>query len=116
MRVVFLRGACGNGRTCPNINSTDRESYVVQGYIVAAHGLDIAPGEAIVEVPLSLLPELSATTSRDGLVLTDRHTVLVRGTQVTDSDVLAELNMPAGENAVEILYASLPELEVAHAG
>lgn len=115
MRIVLLRDECGSGRTCPNINSTDRDSYVVQGYIVASEQA-LAQGQAMVEVPLSLLPELASAAPRDGLFLTDRGTVLVRGTQVVDPDVLAELDMPAGENAVEVPRAVLPELEVADAG
>lgn len=115
MRIVLLRDQCGSGRTCPNLNSTDRGSYVVQGYIVHAEQA-LRSGHATVEVPLSLLPELAASAPRDNLSLTDCGTVLVRGVQVTNPDVLAELNMPAGENAVEVPRAALPELEVADAG
>lgn len=115
MRIVLLRDACGSGRTCPNINSTDRGSYVVQGYIVSS-GQTLEPGHATVEVPLSLLPELASANPRAGLFLTDRGTVLVSGAQVTDPDVLAELNMPATENAVEVPRSVLPELEVADVG
>lgn len=112
MRITLLRDVCGNTRDCPNINSTDRDSYVVQGYRVAGV---LPPGQAMVEVPLSLLPELASAAPRDGLFLTDHGTVVVRGVQVADPDVLAELKLPAGENAVEIPRAVLPELEMVDA-
>lgn len=117
MRIVLLRGACDNGRTCPNINSTDRASYVIQGYLApSTHAYPLAPGQAVVEIPLSLLPELTSPGASDGLFLTGRGTILVRGSQVIDPDALAELNLPPGENAVEIPRTSLPELETTDAG
>lgn len=32
MPLIFLRGVCDDMRTCPNINITDRGTYVVQEY------------------------------------------------------------------------------------
>jgi hypothetical protein len=29
MKLTFLRGQCDNGRTCPNVNATDRATYQV---------------------------------------------------------------------------------------
>jgi hypothetical protein len=116
MKLVFLRGQCDNGRTCPNINlAGDREACVVQGYAVAAEQ-HVSPGEAVVELPLSLLSGLAGTSFDDRLVLAGADLVRVRGTQVTDPDMLAELNLPAGENAVEIPLSVLPGLETTHAG
>ncbi|KAA2248691.1 hypothetical protein F0L68_39775 [Solihabitans fulvus] len=109
MKVVLLRGSCGNARTCPNINLSDRDTYVVQGYIVASEQ-QVSSDEAVVEVPLSLLPELSGATLQDGLALTNHGTLHIRGRQVTDPAVLGELDLPSGENAVEIPRALLPEL------
>ncbi|PXY16561.1 hypothetical protein [Prauserella muralis] len=114
MRIVLQRDMCGSGRTCPNINSTDRGTYVVQGYDVPPEQA-LASGQVTVEVPMSLLPELATAAPRSGLFLTDRETVLLSGDQVTDPDVLAELNMPTGENAVEVPRAMLRELEVTDA-
>jgi len=72
--------------------------------------------EAVVEVPSSLLPELAADeTAHDAVHRTDRGTVLVRGCLVVDAVILRELNLPAGEAAVEIPISALPELEVTHA-
>ncbi|MFC0431101.1 hypothetical protein [Kutzneria buriramensis] len=114
MKIVLLRADCGNARTCPNINLSDRGTYVVQGYIVAPEQR-VCSDEAVVEIPLSLLPELSGAALQDGLVLTDHGTLHVRGKQITDVEVLAELDLPAGENAVEIPKALLPELVTADA-
>lgn len=112
MKLVLVRAACGNGRTCPNINTTDRSSYVIQGY--TSFEQPNSDTQATVEVPLDLLPELAGTPVRDGVHYTDRDTVLISGTQVTDSDALAELNLPDGESAVEVPLSLLRE-EAGHA-
>jgi hypothetical protein len=114
MKIVFLRAECGNTRSCPNINLSDRGTYVVQGYIVPSEQ-QLSPGEAVVEIPLSLLPELCGATLQDALALTDCGTLHIRGWQVTDPETLAELNLPAGENAVEIPRSLLPKLVMADA-
>ncbi len=119
MRLIFLRGTCDGTRTCPNINATDRDTYVVQGYPVTDLDLGahmLRPGESVVEVPSSLLPELATDETAHGAVRrTDQGTFLVRGRLVVDEEALGELNLPAGEVAVEIPISALPELEVAHA-
>lgn len=120
MRLIFLRGICGDTRTCPNINATDRGTYVVQGHVVTCldpDALVLAPGESVVEVPSSLLPELADhEAARDAVRRTDHGTVLVRGRTLVDSEALRELNLPTGEAAVEIPVSTLPELEITHAG
>jgi hypothetical protein len=40
----------------------------------------------------------------------------VRGRLVVEADALRELNLSAGEAAVEISISALPELKIAHAG
>lgn len=120
MRLIFLRGACGDTRTCPNINATDRGTYVVQGYPTTSDlggdGHVLGPGEAVVEVPSFLLPELTANKPVEGVVhRTCRGTVLVRGRLVAEPEVLRRLAIPSGEAAVEVPMSALPELEVAHA-
>lgn len=116
MRLILLRSTCEVGRTCPNINATDRGTYVVQGYLVADDAA-LAPGESLVEVPTSLLPELAGRDpARDAIRRTGRGTFLIRGRTLVDAATLRELNLPAGEAAVEIPISALPELEVAHVG
>ncbi|MGH3774648.1 MAG: hypothetical protein ACRDRR_02745 [Pseudonocardiaceae bacterium] len=115
MRLILLRSTCGDTRSCPNINATDRGTYVVQGYLVADHAA-LAPGDSVVEVPSSLLPELTGRdAAHDALGRTGRGTILIRGRTV-DAEALRELNLPAGEAAIEIPMSALPTLEIAHAG
>lgn len=110
MKLVLERGACGDARVCPNINSTDRNTYVVQGYL--PEPADQEDGAATsVEVPMTLLPELASRPRREGLVFTDRGTVLVTGKRVTEQQVLAELALPDGEDAVEVPLSLLAELQ-----
>lgn len=119
MRLIFLRSTCNDGRNCPNLNVTDRGTYLVQGYPVTGLDLDghvLGPGESVVEIPSSLLPELATDKTAHGAVRrTDRGTFLVRGRLVVDAEILRELNLPVGEAAVEIPISALPELELTHA-
>ncbi len=119
MRLILLRSTCDNGRTCPNIKLTDQGTYLVQGYVVAHQhlgGCSLRPGEAVVEVPSSLLPEIAADQRGQSRVhRTARGTVLVRGRLVVEAETLRELGLPAGEAAVEIPLNALPELELAYA-
>lgn len=119
MKLILLRSTCDFGRDCPNLNVTDRGTYVAQGNPVTGPDLGghvLGPGEAVVEIPSSLLPELAAGEMAHGVVQrTGRGTILVRGRLVVDVEALRELNLPAGEAAVEIPISALPELELAHA-
>ncbi|MGH3961687.1 MAG: hypothetical protein ACRDRY_00270 [Pseudonocardiaceae bacterium] len=102
MRLILLRSTCEVGRACPSINATDRGTYVVQGYLVADH-VARAPGESMVEVPASLLPELAGRdAAHDAVRRTGHETFLVRGHTLVDAEVLRELNLPVGEAAIEI--------------
>ena len=75
MKLTFLRGECGNERTCPNLNLTDRDTLVVQGYIVT---------DSVVEIPLTLVPEVAGLESpHSHLKMTANNTVLVSGRPVT---------------------------------
>ncbi|MGH3903673.1 MAG: hypothetical protein ACRDTE_05695 [Pseudonocardiaceae bacterium] len=85
------------------------------------NGLDLGghvlgPGQSAVEVPSSLLPELAAGDTAHGVIRrTQRGSFLVLGRLVVEAEILRELNLPAGEAAVEIPISALPELEVSHA-
>jgi hypothetical protein len=64
MKLTKLRGpACADGRTCPAVHQTDTGSLVVIGRVVtdpaALAQLAIGPGEIAVEVPGTLIPEVS---------------------------------------------------------
>jgi hypothetical protein len=100
VKLTFLRGTCGNERTCPNINLTDQNTLVVQGYVV---------NESVVEIPVALVPEVVAHQQLDPhLTLTGHSTVLVRGRPVADSETLRILNPPHGEAAVEVPLSTFP--------
>ena len=109
MKVVLLRNQCPDRVSCPRLYSTDQGTYVVQGYANA--DLACRPGEAVVEVPLTLIPEIAAQSHRD-LHVTDHGTVLVRGSKISDREALVDLRLPAGEEAVELAADALPALEV----
>jgi hypothetical protein len=58
MRLERIAGDCPDGRTCPTVYKTDRETIVVQGYAVPARELTqiaLPDGEAAVEIPITLL-------------------------------------------------------------
>ncbi|MBU2670644.1 hypothetical protein KOI35_44805 [Actinoplanes bogorensis] len=56
--MTFVATLCGSG-SCPTVYRTDRNTYVVQGYTVTGEnaGLDLPPGEQLVEIPADLLAE-----------------------------------------------------------
>lgn len=111
MRIVArLRGTCPDTNTCPTIHLSDRGTLVIQGYVIEPV-TPLRSGEAAVEIPASLLPELVAADVPDGVHLTDRDTVVVAGRAVVDADAFAQLRLPEGEAAVEIDLAAVLELE-----
>ncbi|MGH2944825.1 MAG: hypothetical protein ACRDPC_00875 [Solirubrobacteraceae bacterium] len=66
MRLERIAGNCPDGRTCPTVYATDRDTLVVQGYAVPAHELTeiaLPDGEAAVEIPIALL-ETAARAQR----------------------------------------------------
>jgi hypothetical protein len=66
MRLERIAGDCPDGRTCPTVYATDRDTVVVQGYAIPAHELTeivVPEGEAVVEIPIALL-EAAARAQR----------------------------------------------------
>lgn len=65
MRLTKLRGdvGCSDGRTCPAVHATERDTLMIIGRVVtdadALAQMAIGPGEVAVEVPASLIPEVS---------------------------------------------------------
>jgi hypothetical protein len=65
MKLTVLRvvrdDQCYDGKTCPSLSRTDRNSYVLVGKAVtdpealSAAGLGLGPGEVAIEVPAGLL-------------------------------------------------------------
>jgi hypothetical protein len=57
-QLTFVTKVCGGG-SCPTVYRTDRDTFVVQGYVVAPEtaGVDVPAGEQLVEIPMALLAE-----------------------------------------------------------
>ena len=62
MKITYIRDTSPTRDTCPTLRRTDRGTYLVQGYVVsdpeALAELNIPEGEAVVEVPAELFPEI----------------------------------------------------------
>ncbi len=57
LSLELVSDRCGNG-SCPAVYRTNRGTFVGQGTPITAAeaGIDLAPGESLVEVPEALLP------------------------------------------------------------
>jgi hypothetical protein len=95
MQLRFLGKDTVNGGS-PTLFATDRDTYVVQGWKV--------PGdERSVEIPDRLLGFLEPGTKLDApLRGTGLSTFRLSGVQVVDPEVLAQMNIPGHETAVEV--------------
>jgi hypothetical protein len=90
MRVELIHSHCDDKPICPSLWRTDRDTTIAQGWDTDRNDT--------VEVPAGLL----ANTPGIGGEVTERGTLLVRGTRVVDPEALAMMEIPAGESAVEI--------------
>lgn len=95
MRLTFL-GKETQGGGSPTLFSTDRDTYVVQGWQVAGD-------EASVEIPPRLLGCLEPRTCL-GTRLRDtgRGSFIVSGKPVTDPEALSQMDIPGHETCVEV--------------
>ena len=64
MELRKVRGDdCPDGRTCPAVHQTDRGTLMIVGSVVtdpeALAQLAVGPGETAIEVPVSLVPEVT---------------------------------------------------------
>ncbi|MFC9244462.1 hypothetical protein ACFT7S_10660 [Streptomyces sp. NPDC057136] len=122
MKLRFL-GKNSKQGDCPTLYATDRDTYLVQGWKIFANDLltqlDIPVGQTAVEVPTELFEFLT----EDGLpigeirrledpimVLTPSGTFVVQGLEVTDSEALAEMEIPDYETVVEVPKAAITAL------
>ncbi len=95
MRLIFL-GKETQGGGSPTLFSTDRDTYVVQGWKV--------PGRPeSVEIPKTLLTHLLPSTEL-GVALHDtgRDSLVLSGIPVTDVHALAQMDIPGHETCVEV--------------
>lgn len=104
MRLAFL-GKETQGGGSPTLFATDRETYVVQGWKV--------PGqEHSVEIPTRLLTYLQPGTCLGvGLHDTGRGSVILSGNPVTDTEALAQMDIPGHETCVEVAAAKIELLD-----
>lgn len=64
LAIEHLVTLCGAG-TCPTVYKTNRGTLVVQGYAVtgADVGVDVPPGELLVEIPVDLFQQATSKVS-----------------------------------------------------
>ncbi len=121
MRLTFL-GKDSQPNQSPTLYASDRDSYIVQGWIVTdpavLDGLDISDDETVVEVP----PGLIAHLSKDGLSGEVRHFVppivrvpdsgnyIVQGKRVSDSEAVGQMDIPDHETCVEVTKSAVVAL------
>lgn len=121
MRIRFLGKETTQGDS-PTLYATDRETYIIQGYLVTdpeiLAKLDIPEDETCVEIYARLLPHL-AKDGLHGIVTSwgppivhvmDDGNYVVQGKRVCDRAVLSEMAVPAGEDCVEVSKAALKAL------
>ena len=99
MRLTFL-GKETQGGGSPTLFATDRGTYVVQGWKVPDQ-------TAMVEIPPRLMGYLEphtclGTRLRD----TGRGSFLVSGNEITDAQVLSQMDIPDHETCVEVAMAT----------
>lgn len=95
VRLRFL-GKNTQGGGSPTLYATDRDTYVVQGWVV--------PGqETSVEIPMSLLEYVEANTTLAAVLhTTDHGTYVVSGAAVRDAQALAQMDIPGHERCIEV--------------
>ncbi|WP_412540190.1 hypothetical protein R8Z50_30895 [Longispora sp. K20-0274] len=67
MKLTQVESECKSG-TCPTLYATDRDSYVLQGYVItdpeALAALSLPSGESAVEIPASLMERFAHAVAR----------------------------------------------------
>jgi hypothetical protein len=127
MQLRFL-GKNSTPGDSPTLYATDRDSYVVQGWIVTARDiveqLDVPENETAVEVPAELFEHLV----KDGLSgtvktwqapivhMTAEGNCIVQGVRVTDAEALSQMRMPDYESCVEVSKTAVAALLKESAG
>ncbi|MGW1140295.1 hypothetical protein [Streptomyces zhihengii] len=118
-----LLGKNSNIGDCPTLYATDRDTYLVQGWKIYANDLlmqlHVPEGDTAVEVPTELFEHLR----KDGLpageirrledpimILTPGGTFIVQGRVVTDTEALAQMEIPDYETVVEVPKAAITAL------
>ncbi|MFI5803136.1 hypothetical protein [Streptomyces sp. NPDC051561] len=122
MKLRFL-GKNSNVGECPTLYSTDRDTYLVQGWKIFANDLlmqlDLSEGQTAVEVPTELFDHLTKDGLPSGdirriedpiMVLTPGGTFVVQGLEVTDPEALSTMDVPDYETVVEVPKTAITAL------
>jgi hypothetical protein len=123
MQLRFL-GKESKPNDSPTLYATDRDSYIVQGYVVTDATIlalfDLADDETLVEVPARLMAHLV----KDGLSgeiqrlappivhVKEDGNYIMRGPGVTDAEALGQMSIPSHETSIEIPKSSVVPLLV----
>jgi hypothetical protein len=121
MRLTFL-GKESVPDQSPTLYATDRDSYVVQGWIVTdpqiLDMITVSDDQTVVEVPAKLMTHL-AKDGLDGEVVnlippivhvTQNGHYIVLGKRVTDLEALGQMNTPDHETCVEVSRSAVVAL------
>ncbi len=121
MLLTFL-GKDSHPDESPTLFATDRDSYVVQGWIITDPEILVliamVDDETIVEVPAALMAHLA----KDGLSgdvanlvppivhVAANGNYIIRGRRVTDPEALAQMTIPDHETCVEVSRSAVAAL------
>ena len=121
MRLTFL-GKESVPDQSPTLFVSDRDTYVVQGWIVTnpeiIAAITVADDETLVEVPAKLMVHLA----KDGVLgevanfmppivhVLHNSNYIVRGKKVTDPETLGQMSIPDHETCVEVSRSSVAAL------
>ena len=111
MKLRFL-GKDSTPDDSPTLYATDRDSYVIQGWIVTDPDIlarfTVPDDETIVEIPATLLDHLGLDGLNDAVTnivppivgVTENGHYIIQGKRVTDAEVLSQMNIPGHETCV----------------
>ncbi|MGH3764167.1 MAG: hypothetical protein ACRDTX_03310 [Pseudonocardiaceae bacterium] len=121
MHLTFL-GKESYPKNSPTLFATDRDSYVVQGWIVTDPEIlamiVVSDDETVVEVPAALLAHLA----KDGLTgdvmnlvppivhISENGNYIIRGRRVKDTEALGQMTIPDHETCVEVSRSAFAAL------
>ncbi len=121
MRLTFL-GKDSQPNNSPTLYTTDRNTFVVQGWIVTdpeiLAAIAVSDDETIVEVPAKLM----RYRANDGLAgevtnlvppivhVTADGNYIVKGQRVHDTEALGQMHIPDNESCVEVARSAVVAL------
>jgi hypothetical protein len=121
MHLAFL-GKESQPNQSPTLFATDRDSYVVQGWIVTELEIlamiAVSDDETLVEVPATLMAHLA----KDGLSgdvvniappimhVAANGNYIIKGWRVTDTEALGQISIPDHETCVEVSRSAIAAL------